>query len=72
MTLGTGSIYLRPITVTVLATLCHYRLTFIFHPQASQERDQQKLAHLMRVGKLGGRISALRGKSVPAASGKRR
>eukprot|EP00903_Cladosiphon_okamuranus_P005847 g5787.t1 len=41
-------------------------------PQASQERDQQKLAHLMRVGKLGGRISALRGKSVPTASGKRR
>ncbi|CAN0110015.1 unnamed protein product [Scytosiphon promiscuus] len=37
-------------------------------PQPSQERDQQRLAHLMRVGKLG---SALRGKGVSAV-GKRR
>ncbi|CAN0537110.1 unnamed protein product [Ectocarpus sp. 12 AP-2014] len=36
-------------------------------PQASSERDQQKLAHLVRVGKLG---AALRGKGV--TSGKRR
>ncbi|CAB1107459.1 unnamed protein product [Ectocarpus sp. CCAP 1310/34] len=36
-------------------------------PQASSERDQQKLAHLVRVGKLG---AALRGKG--GTSGKRR